>query len=169
LQQWQNKSAAKDTTMSELAVTYRGTVYPWQCDHMGHMNVMWYVGKFDEASWQFLSTLGLTPARFRNESAAMAAVEQHIDYKRELYAGDIVTIRSTVLEVKDKAIRFIHEMRNDATGEVAAVTVTVGVYLDTTARKARSLPSDVRERAGLLINENGSVDRSERGPMSAKN
>lgn len=21
-------------------VTYRGTVYPWQCDHMGHMNVM---------------------------------------------------------------------------------------------------------------------------------
>ncbi len=20
--------------------TYRGVVYPWQCDHMGHMNVM---------------------------------------------------------------------------------------------------------------------------------
>jgi acyl-CoA thioester hydrolase len=113
--------------MSEFAVTYRGTIYPWQCDHMGHMNVMWYVGKFDEASWQLLSALGLTRARFRNESAAMAAVEQRIDYKRELYAGDIVTIRSTVLEVKDKAVRFIHEMRNDATGEVAAVTVTVGV------------------------------------------
>ena len=25
--------------------TYRGAVYPWHCDHMGHMNVMWYVGK----------------------------------------------------------------------------------------------------------------------------
>jgi acyl-CoA thioester hydrolase len=154
--------------MSEFAVTYRGTIYPWQCDHMGHMNVMWYVGKFDEASWQLLSALGLTRARFRNESAAMAAVEQRIDYKRELYAGDIVTIRSTVLEVKDKAVRFIHEMRNDATGEVAAVTVSVGVYLDTIARKARSLPSDVRERAVLLINEEGSIDRSESVPMSAK-
>jgi acyl-CoA thioester hydrolase len=31
-------------------LTYRGTVYPWQCDHIGHMNVMWYVGKFDEAT-----------------------------------------------------------------------------------------------------------------------
>ena len=31
--------------------TYRGAVYPWHCDHMGHMNVMWYVGKFDEATW----------------------------------------------------------------------------------------------------------------------
>ncbi len=155
--------------MSEFAVTYRGTIYPWQCDHMGHMNVMWYVGKFDESSWQLLSALGLTRARFRDENASMAAVEQHIDYKRELYAGDIVSIRSTVLEVKDKAIRFLHEMRNDATGEVAAVTVTVGVYLDTTARKARSLPADVRERAILLINEEGSVDRSESGPLSAKN
>jgi acyl-CoA thioester hydrolase len=154
--------------MSEFAVTYRGTVYPWQCDHMGHMNVMWYVGKFDEASWQLLATLGLTRARFRNENAAMAAVEQRVDYKRELHAGDIVTIRSTVLEVKDKAVRFIHEMRNDATGEVAAVTVTVGVYLDTTARRARSLPPDVRECATLMINEEGSVDRSESGGMSAQ-
>jgi acyl-CoA thioester hydrolase len=41
--------------MSEFTITYRGTVYPWQCDHMGHMNVMWYVAKFDEASWQLLS------------------------------------------------------------------------------------------------------------------
>jgi acyl-CoA thioester hydrolase len=31
-------------------LTYRGTIYPWHCDHMGHMNVMWYVGKFDEAT-----------------------------------------------------------------------------------------------------------------------
>jgi hypothetical protein len=59
-------------------------------------------------------------------------------------------------------------MRNDATGEVAAVTVTIGVYLDTTVRKARSLPSDVRERASLMINEEGSVDRSESSRMSAQ-
>lgn len=35
----------------EQEATYRGTVYPWQCDHVGHMNIMWYVGKFDEANW----------------------------------------------------------------------------------------------------------------------
>ena len=32
--------------MSEWKTTYRGIVYPWHCDHMGHMNVMWYAGKF---------------------------------------------------------------------------------------------------------------------------
>lgn len=27
-----------------------GSAYPWHCDHVGHMNVMWSVGKFDEAT-----------------------------------------------------------------------------------------------------------------------
>jgi acyl-CoA thioester hydrolase len=66
--------------MSDWNVTYRGTVYPWQCDHMGHMNVMWYVGKFDEGkfdetSWHLISELGLTRARFEHEGAGMATVE----------------------------------------------------------------------------------------------
>ena len=42
--------------------TYRGTVYPWQCDHVGHMNIMWYVGKFDEANWNMLARIGLPKA-----------------------------------------------------------------------------------------------------------
>jgi len=42
--------------------TYRGTVYPWQCDHVGHMNIMWYVGKFDEANWNFFARSGVSPS-----------------------------------------------------------------------------------------------------------
>ncbi|HXP70110.1 MAG TPA: thioesterase, partial [Candidatus Dormibacteraeota bacterium] len=42
----------------ERAITYRGVVKAEHCDHMGHMNVMWYVGKFDEASWQLFAAMG---------------------------------------------------------------------------------------------------------------
>jgi len=118
---------------------------------MGHMNVMWYVAKFDEATWQLFAAMGLTPARLRSESIGMAGVEQHIEYKHELYPGDVVTVSSTILEVKDKAIRFAHEMKNDETGAVAARTVLVAVHLDTVTRRARALPSDVRDRAHSLI------------------
>jgi acyl-CoA thioester hydrolase len=137
--------------MAQTLVTYRGTVYPSQCDHMGHMNVMWYVAKFDEASWQLFAAVGLTRSRLREENIGMAGVEQHIEYKRELYPGDVVTVSSTILEVKEKAIRFAHEMKNDATGEVAARTVLVAVHLDAATRRARALPTDVRERAYSLI------------------
>src|SRR5262245_47104193 len=69
---------------------YRGTVYPWQCDHVGHMNIMWYVGKFDEANWNFLARLGLTPNYVRGSGRGLAAVQQNISYKREMVAGDLV-------------------------------------------------------------------------------
>jgi acyl-CoA thioester hydrolase len=134
----------------ERPVTYRGVVYPSQCDHMGHMNVMWYVQKFDEATWQLLAAVGLTGKRMRDESSGMAAVEQHIEYRRELRAGDTVTIRSHVMEVKDKAIRFVHEMTDDLSGTVAAVTTLVGVHIDAVARRGRALPPDVREKALAL-------------------
>ena len=137
--------------MAEHPITYRGVVYPSQCDQMGHMNVMWYVGKFDEATWQLLTSLGLAPSRLQKENRGMVAAEQHIEYKRELRAGDVVTVRSAVLDVKDKVIRFTHEMTNDETGEVAAVTILVGIYFDTVARKAISMPADIRERASRMI------------------
>ncbi|HEY4231528.1 MAG TPA: thioesterase family protein, partial [Thermoanaerobaculia bacterium] len=131
--------------MSEPLLTYRGSVYPSQCDQMGHLNVAFYVAKFDEATWQLLNAIRLTPTRMRTERIGMAGVEQHIEYKRELYAGDVVSVTSRVLEIRDKSIRFEHEMRNDETGELAAQMVIVAVHLDTTTRRARAFPTDVRE------------------------
>jgi len=111
------------------------------------MNVMWYTSKFDEACWQLLSMLGLNPTRFAQDGTGMAAVEQHIQYKRELVAGQAVTIQSALLEVKDKSIHMLHKMIDDASGEVAATTVVVGVHIDAILRKAISIPDDVRDLA----------------------
>lgn len=52
---------------------------------------------------------------------------------------------------KEKTIRFVHEMKDDETGEVAARTVLVAVHIDTATRKARPFPSDVRDRAYAMI------------------
>lgn len=126
--------------------TYRGAVYPWHCDHMGHMNVMWYVGKFDEATWNLFSSLGVTPAYLREQSRAMAAVQQNITYKRELTAGDVVAVRSGLLEMRDKLVRFVHEMRQAQTGEVAAICVLTAVHMDSRARKSAPFPPELLER-----------------------
>jgi len=139
-----------DTIPSPI-LTYRGTVYPWHCDHMGHMNVMWYVGKFDEATWQLFASIGLSPTRLRNEGIGLVAVEQHIEYKRELLAGDLITIRSFVKEVREKVIIFVHEMTNEETQELAAHTILTGVCIDMTTRKAKPLPTDIRDRVGNTL------------------
>ncbi|HEX9327039.1 MAG TPA: thioesterase family protein [Reyranella sp.] len=125
-------------------VTYKGCVYPWHCDHVGHMNIMWYVGKFDEANWNLFAALGLTPSYLRNENRGMAAVQQNITYKHELVAGDIVEIRSRVEELREKSVRFVHEMVNAETGVVAAVCELTGVHMDRAARRAVPFPVEVR-------------------------
>ena len=146
--------------MADPVLTYRGTIYPWHCDHMGHMNVMWYVGKFDEATWHLLASAGLTRKRMREEGIGMAAVEQRIEYKRELLAGDLITIRSYFQEVREKALVFVHEMTNEETQEVAARTFLTGVCLDTKTRKARPLPADVRERTVTTLPERAHDQKS---------
>tara|TARA_R110002096_G_scaffold320929_2_gene514928 strand:- start:5304 stop:5666 length:363 start_codon:yes stop_codon:yes gene_type:complete len=111
---------------------------------MGHMNVMHYVGKFDEATWNFFSTVGLQGKAMREDKKGVVAVEQSIKYKSELLAGDVITIHSKVVEFGDKSIKFRHEMRNAETGVVAAVTTLTGLYFDKVARKAISLPDQVK-------------------------
>ncbi|WNF45282.1 thioesterase family protein [Pseudomonas sp. SG20056] len=137
--------------MDEALLTYRGVVYPWQCDHMGHMNVMWYTGKFDEASWALFAHLGLAPATLRESGRGMVAADQHTQYSSELVAGDLVSIHTCVLAVGSKSIRFRHEMRREPEGSVAAVSTLVGVHIDTRLRQSLPLPARVRELAEPLM------------------
>ena len=130
--------------MNDDPITYRGTVYPWHCDHMGHMNVMWYAGKFDEASWNLLASVGLTPAYFRDWNRGMVAVEQRVAYKKELLAGDTLFVRSRMLEAREKAILFVHEMVNAQTLEVAATSNFTAVHIDRFTRKACPFPPQVQ-------------------------
>ena len=126
------------------AATYCGTVYPWQCDHVGHMNIMWYVGKFDEANWNLFARIGLTPTYLRESGRGMAGVQQNITYRRELLPGDIVEITTAMLEIGGKSIRFRHEMRNAESGEIAAVCEITAVHLDREAHKSVPFPDAVR-------------------------
>jgi acyl-CoA thioester hydrolase len=77
----------------------------------------------------------------------MAAVQQNITYKRELLAGDIVEIRSHLLEVRDKSIRFRHDMTNAETGEIAAFCEITGVHMDRELRRSAPFTDAIRDAA----------------------
>ena len=136
--------------MGEL-LTYKGAVYPWHCDHMGHMNVMWYVGKFDEATWNLFAAMGVTAAFLKESGRGMAAVQQNITYKRELHAGDTVVVQSTFIEVREKLAKFVHEMRHAVSGELSAICVLTGVHIDTRTRKSCPFPTEILERGRSLV------------------
>ena len=124
---------------------------------MGHMNVMWYVGKFDEASWQLLPASDSPPRAFATNASAWrpsssASSQARAVRRRRGHRP------SALLEVEETSLRFTHEMRNDETWDVAAATVIVAVHLDMATKRPRALPFDVRERAAVVVCRTCGVD-----------
>jgi acyl-CoA thioester hydrolase len=132
-------------------MTYRGAIYASRCDHIGHMNIVSYGAKCDEANWVLFCEIGLTPSYLRSERHGMAGVQQNITYRQELFAGDVIEIRSHVLEIGEKRLRLRHDMRNIETGTVAAVCEITAVHLDKQAHKACDFPAAVRQSAEALL------------------
>jgi acyl-CoA thioester hydrolase len=144
--------------MGNMVETARGTLHEWQRDHMGHINVRAYMEKFEEACWQFYAMLGMPASLLRSGELHLAAVQQNIAYRRELYPGDTVCVRTGVLEMRQKVLRFVHELTNTETGEVSATCEFTVVCLDPQARKSRAFPEEVRLRAhAFLLHDDGGI------------
>ena len=133
-----------------MVETARGTVHEWQKDHMGHINVRAYMEFFEEACWQFYAMLGLTPSLLRSGAVNMAAVQQNISYQKELYPGDTVAVRTGVLELREKVLRFRHELINTETGDVCSTCDFTVVCLDPVARRSCPFPAEVAQLAQPL-------------------
>jgi hypothetical protein len=63
---------ASDMAIETAIETYRGVVYPWQMDHMDHMNVQFYTARFDEATWHLFAALGMSTSYFKENRRGMA-------------------------------------------------------------------------------------------------
>jgi acyl-CoA thioester hydrolase len=135
--------------------TYRGFVYPSVIDHVGHMNVHSYTARFDEATWQFLARLGLTPSFLKENRRGAVAVDQHTQYKREVLAGALLHVTSELIALGRTSVRFMHHMFDSETGDEVATTEFVGVYFDTDHRVPAALPAQVHRRAAEMRIESG--------------
>lgn len=137
--------------MGAIDITYRGLVHQWHCDHMGHMNVMWYVGKFDEATWNLAAKMGMTAQYLREAKRGMAAVDQRISYRREALVGDCIVVRSAMLEVKPKSVRFVHEMFRGDGGDHLSTMMVTAVHIDILARKSTPFDPQVFASSQRLV------------------
>jgi acyl-CoA thioester hydrolase len=131
--------------------TFSGVVYPWHCDHVGHMNVMYYMAKFDEATWYFFNRIGLTRALLAAHHRGMAAVEQRIAYQKELRAGDVPAHRDVGNRGarQGAALRAPHAVPDTATRRRSCSRPrSTSTSND---RKSVPLPDAVREHARGLV------------------
>jgi YbgC/YbaW family acyl-CoA thioester hydrolase len=123
--------------------TLTAVVEPRFIDRNGHMNVAWYVHLFDEATVELFRRHGLDEEHRRQANAAMFAVEENIRYLGELREGDSLEVHTRLLDVRPKALRFVHVMTDPRRGRIAATAELVGVYIDQASRRSIAFPTEL--------------------------
>jgi len=140
-----------DSTMAKpmpnYVETFRATVAPADCDHLGHMNVQHYFRAVGDGMFAVMICVGLTPEEIRRRRLSFAVVRAETEFHRELYAGDVIALESTILKLGVKSAMFHHRLRNVATDELAMSTKFKCVLLDLDKRQATVVPEDIRKAA----------------------
>ena len=131
--------------------TARGTVHAWQCDHMGHANLRAYGEFFEQALWHVFHRIGITPSMLRGETIRMAGVQQSINYRKELLPGDLVLVKSQLIEFRERSLKMRHEMQHVETGEVCATCELTAVCIDARTRKPRQFPPEISSKAKEIL------------------
>lgn len=129
--------------------TFRGVVYPWHCDTMGHMNTQFYAGLYDGATLHFLAVLCPSPM-LKAAGYGWADVRQMIEYKKEAVNGDLLVVRTTLMRLGTKSIEYQHNLVNAETHELHATSAQVTVLFDLAQRRAVPLTDAIRTRATSL-------------------
>ena len=104
--------------MTGYVETYRGTVFPWEVDIVGHLTVACYFARREDATLAALETIGLGPSYMARERRACMTVDCYVRYVQELRAGDILHVESGVLSVDDEGVLLGHRFVDSETGAV---------------------------------------------------
>ncbi len=131
------------------ALTYKGAVMTWECDSNRHMNVMYYVNKFEHAGRNTSVELGLTDIVGKN-NIGIVVVEQQIKYLREVLEDDLIYIESTLVDIGNKAFTILHEMYNTKSKELVSTMKIAAVLFDKVGRKALPFPKEKKISLGFI-------------------
>ncbi|PTW62101.1 acyl-CoA thioester hydrolase [Breoghania corrubedonensis] len=129
--------------------TLKSFVNTWECDENDHLNVQFYLAKFEEADRQFRSLTGFS------EAHAGPRRVRHIRYHGELFAGALVNVTSHAAFDGPYMLAIVHVMRDTSTGRISATA------LDGYAPSERAL-KDLRKR----LSEAGDAMPAEAAPRS---
>tara|TARA_B100000686_G_scaffold345447_1_gene430071 strand:+ start:1135 stop:1566 length:432 start_codon:yes stop_codon:yes gene_type:complete len=143
--------------MADWTETNRGVVFPWQCDHYGHLNVRYYTHFFDDASFQIWSLIGLTLKEIHDHGVHPVVAEIKVRFLHELKAGSLIILKGGFIRVGTKSIGHRQLMYNVDTGTLCATQDSVEVFFNPKTRTSAAIPDYIRGRIAenLVEIENG--------------
>ena len=144
--------------LSGLPSYHRQTIPEAYMDAMGHMNVRYYMGVFDTATWRMFADHGLDEAYFSTTGNGVFALKQFIQYLAEVRPGETVAVHTRMLGLTEKRIHLMHFMANQDTSELSAIIESLITHANLKVRKAAPLPPEIAARFLFRLDKDRLLD-----------
>jgi acyl-CoA thioester hydrolase len=131
-----------------LRLLHEATVAEEEIDHLGHMNVRFYLEKALAASWALAAEHGVSPKACREMGASLELRDVFTRHYREQLGGAQLIVMGGVLAVQADGLRLYHELLNPERDERAATFVHEMKLRDLATRAPRPLPEMLAKSAG---------------------
>jgi len=125
---------------------YRDVVRAEWIDHNRHMNMGFYLVVFDLATDAWFRHVGLGEDHRRAHGVTTFCLEAHVTYHREVREGDPLRFTTRLLDHDAKRIHFIHEMRHEREGYLAATNELMSLHVSEATRRAAPMAPEVVAR-----------------------
>ena len=130
---------------AEWFETHRAVVFPWRCDHLGHMNARWYLHHFDDGGFHYFSKLGYNTVALKRRRTEPVIAQYQVNFIKEMLPGQLILVKSAVSRVGSKSLTINHRMYDADNGALHASCEALCVCFDDVERKSAVIPDDVRE------------------------
>jgi len=121
-----------------MQILYASEVGSDEIDHLGHVNVRFYMERAQAGNRKLLETIGLAPAALAGARAVQN--DTYTRYHREQFQGSTLQVKGGVLKAAPEGLTTYMEVVNDAKGQVAATFILNTVLIDPPTRAGRPIP-----------------------------
>ena len=126
-------------SVTNLRVRYSET------DQMGIVYYGNYAQYLEQGRTDWLRSLGFTYKYMEEHQVMLPVINLNIDYKKPAKYDDLLTIKTSLLEIPSVKIKFYYEIKNQ-NDELLVTATTSLVFLDSITRKLIKAPSYLLEK-----------------------
>ncbi len=110
-----------------------------ETDRMGYVYYGTYAQYFEVGRVEALRSLGLSYRRMEEDGVMLPVHDMKVEYRKPAFYDDLLTVRTTILELPAVRIRFAYAVVNEA-GELLTEAMTTLVFIDRATNKPRRAP-----------------------------
>lgn len=112
-------------------------------DGNGHMNIARYMQIHSDGGWAYFAQVGMSEEVARAGGPTSFDVEHHIVYRREVHAGDEVSVHVRVIDRSERALHSLQFLVNRTRGEIANTHEALSLCVDLSTRSLTTFTDEV--------------------------